>query len=210
VFAPTLTGLGERAQLLSPAVGLETHVQDVVGVLAYEDLHDVVLVGHSYAGTVSSVVADRVPERLAHLVYLDAQVGRDGFSALDQQQPDERARKEEATQTRGEGWFWPAIPAAALAPYVERGELTEAEAQVIAFKSRPHPFKTMQDVVRLTNPAARAVPRTYVYCTRNTAQAARAARVRSEGGWRYVEMDADHLVPLTHPDRVADLLLGLA
>src|SRR5438128_128006 len=74
VYATTLTGLGERVHLASPNVGLALHVQDVVGVLEYEDLRDVILVGHSYGGIVISGVADRVPERLRHLVYLDALV----------------------------------------------------------------------------------------------------------------------------------------
>src|SRR5713101_4428932 len=78
VFAPTLTGLGERAHLAAPDIGLETHIQDVLGVLTYEDLSNVVLVGHSYGGMVITGVAERAPERLAHLVYFDAFVPTDG------------------------------------------------------------------------------------------------------------------------------------
>jgi pimeloyl-ACP methyl ester carboxylesterase len=170
----------------------------------------VILVGWSYGGTVISVVADRAPERLAHLVYLDAQVGRDGHSALDTQQPAERAGNEQAAQTQGDGWLWLAMTGltpAFFAAYVQRGEMSEDEARVVAARTRPHPFKTMQDTVRLTNRAAGSVPRTYMYCTLNTAQATRAERVRSEGGWRYRELDADHMAPLTHPREVVDALL---
>src|SRR3712207_1095869 len=78
VFAPTLTGLGERSHLAGPDVGLETHVQDVLGVLAYEDLEGVILVGHSLAGSVITPVAERAPGRVAQLVYLDAAVPSDG------------------------------------------------------------------------------------------------------------------------------------
>jgi pimeloyl-ACP methyl ester carboxylesterase len=139
VFAPSLTGLGERAHLLSRSVGLETHVRDVLGVLEYEDLRGVILVGCSYGGTVISVVADRAPERLAHLVYLDAQVGRDSHSVLDTQQPAERAGDEQAAQTLGEGWLWPAVTGlspAVFAKYVQRGEMSEEEARVIAARTR--------------------------------------------------------------------------
>src|SRR6266498_5853186 len=80
VYTPTFTGLGERVHLASSEVGLETHIQDILGVLTYEDLHDVILVGHSYSGMVSTAVAERVPERLAHLVYVDAFVPQDGQS----------------------------------------------------------------------------------------------------------------------------------
>ena len=83
VYTPTLTGLGERADLLSPAVSLRNHIDDVVQVLEGEDLRDVVLVGHSYAGMVVTGVAARVPDRLARLVYLDAVVPKDGQSLFD-------------------------------------------------------------------------------------------------------------------------------
>src|SRR5437660_11413889 len=80
VYAPTLTGLAERASELSPAVGLDTHIQDVVGLLQEKNLHGVILVGHSYGGMVITGVVDAVPERIAHLVYLDTFVPRDGES----------------------------------------------------------------------------------------------------------------------------------
>jgi pimeloyl-ACP methyl ester carboxylesterase len=81
VFAPTLTGLGERAHLLTPAVDPETHIDDVLGVLHYEDLRQVVLVGHSYGGTVITGVAARAADRIGHLVYLDAFVPLGGAVA---------------------------------------------------------------------------------------------------------------------------------
>ncbi|MCZ9336966.1 alpha/beta fold hydrolase, partial [Streptomyces sp. TRM76130] len=82
-LAPSLTGYGDKTHLIGPEVGLDTHVDDVVGLLVEEDLTDVLLVGHSYAGLVVSAVAHRVPERVAHLVYLDAMVPLDGESAAD-------------------------------------------------------------------------------------------------------------------------------
>src|SRR5579863_10548008 len=83
VYAPTLTGLAERASELSPEVGLDTHVQDIVGLLVEKDLHGVVLVGHSYGGMVITGAVDQAPERIAHLVYLDTFVPRDGESMVD-------------------------------------------------------------------------------------------------------------------------------
>ena len=78
VYAPTLTGLAERASELSPEVGLDTHIQDIVGLLEEKNLHGVMLVGHSYGGMVITGVVDQVPERIAHVVYLDTFVPRDG------------------------------------------------------------------------------------------------------------------------------------
>src|SRR5215831_12178138 len=80
VYAPSLTGLAERASELSPDVGLETHIQDIVGLLKEKNLNGVILVGHSYGGMVITGVVDQVPERIAHLVYLDTFVPRDGES----------------------------------------------------------------------------------------------------------------------------------
>jgi pimeloyl-ACP methyl ester carboxylesterase len=83
VHTPTLTGLGERVHLANRGVGLETHVSDVVNVLGFEDIHDVILVGNSSAGAVITVVADRAPERIQQVVYLDAFVPTDGQSLVD-------------------------------------------------------------------------------------------------------------------------------
>ncbi len=83
VFTPTLTGVGERAHLARPDTGLETHIQDIAGVLTYEDLQRVLLVGHSLGGPVITAVADRIAERIAHLIYLDATIPRDGQADVD-------------------------------------------------------------------------------------------------------------------------------
>jgi pimeloyl-ACP methyl ester carboxylesterase len=107
VFTPTLTGLGERAHLATPETDVDTHVADVAAVLHFEDLADVVLVGHSYGGLVISALADRHPERVAQLIYLDADVPEDGDCEFDFFPADERAGLEEAARTRGDGWKVP-------------------------------------------------------------------------------------------------------
>ena len=108
VFAPSLTGYGDKAHLLGPEVGLDTHVDDVVGLITGEDLSDVVLVGHSYAGLVISSAANRIPERVAHLVYLDAMVPEDGESAIDVQPMTQHLI--ELAETSGSGWRVPPMP----------------------------------------------------------------------------------------------------
>ena len=110
VFTPSLTGFGERVHLATPETGLETHIQDILNLLRYEDLHQVVLACQSYGGMVVTGVADRMPERLAHLVYLNALVPEDGQSVFDLLPPAIRQRFEEAAQTAGEGWRIPAPP----------------------------------------------------------------------------------------------------
>src|SRR5262245_6986728 len=108
VYALTLTGLGERVHLATPEIDLVTHVRDVVNVLECEDLHDVVLLGHSYGGMVITGVADRAPERLARRVYFDAALPRDGECMYDLPPPEVRASWERARQL-GDGWRFPLV-----------------------------------------------------------------------------------------------------
>src|SRR4051812_17631525 len=106
VHAPTLTGLSERAHLLSPTVGLDTHVEDVVRLLDVLALRDVVLVGHSYAGQIVTAVADRRPDAIATRVYLDAFVGGDGDSAVSLRPETRSHRWSEAAAAQGFGRLW--------------------------------------------------------------------------------------------------------
>ena len=211
VYAPTLTGVGERAHLISPQVGLGTHVDDIVGLLEFEDLRGVVLVGSSYGGMVVTAVADRVPERLAHVVYLDATVPRDGESALDLMEPAARAAREEMVRTKGAGWFVPPSGPEGFADYVARGECSEEDIVALVAKSRPQPFKTWREAVRLENVAPAAVPRTFVYCPLGKPPGGTTASRRAlEAGWRFEELDASHIAPWTAPRLVAEALLALA
>src|SRR6202040_1266512 len=110
VFTPTLTGVGERSHLLSPDVNLDTHITDVVNLIRWEELSDVVLCGHSYGGCVVTGVADRLPDRIGAMVYLDAFTPEDGESLLDILPGPKRIQLLEATAREGEGWMMPPIP----------------------------------------------------------------------------------------------------
>src|SRR5262245_23331662 len=111
VFTPTLTGVGERSHLLSPDVNLETHIADVVNLIQWEELSEVVLCGHSYGGCVISGVVDRVPDRIAALVYLDAFVLKNGQCLLDTLPPAQKDQQLDAPSRDGEAWKVPPIPA---------------------------------------------------------------------------------------------------
>ena len=117
VYAPTLTGIGERKHLLSREINLDTHIQDVIGVIDEEDLSDIVLVGHSYGGMVISGVADRVPEKVATLVYLDAFVPENGQSCFSVSLPDRRP-----TTVPGEDWLVAPINVRWVRPQTSRGD----------------------------------------------------------------------------------------
>jgi len=193
-FTPTLTGSGERVHLARPEIDLNTHIQDVVNMLAYEDLREVVLVGSSYGGMVITGVAEGAPDRIARLVYLDAFVPRDGESAADLVGPMMRAYFEDRARELGDGWRIPHDP-----PDADR----RTDLLLTASKTP----------VKLGNPAAAAVPRLFVHCTAKPADSplkplfeAMAARAR-EAGWDYREFEADHFPPLTKPREVAELLV---
>ena len=120
LWTPTYTGLGERAHHAGPAVDLDTHIADVIGVLDMEDLRDIVLIGHSYGGMVATGVADRARDRIAQVVYLDAFVPRDGQSVLDLQGAEARDHMRELARTSGDGWRLPANPMPPSAPTRKR------------------------------------------------------------------------------------------
>ena len=141
VYRPTLTGQGEKVHLAHPDIDLSTHITDVANVILWENLNDIVLVGHSYGGMVISGVLERVPERVQHLIYLDALVPEDGESLESAFGPGREL------PGRIENGF--AIP-----PWVQPGQPLPHDV--------PHPVKTWQEPVALKNPAARALPTTYI------------------------------------------------
>ena len=203
IFTPSYTGLGERAHLASPEVGLDTHIADVLGVLEYEDLTEVILIGHSYGGMVATAVADRAAARLSRLVYLDAFVPRDGQSLFDLQPPGVPAAMRESARKEGGGWRVPPIPTAA--------DMSEEDLAWTLPRRVMHPLRSLEQPVHLTGAVDR-LPRTYIYCLRpmqGDGFRPFADRARSEG-WQYLEMDSTHNPHVTAPQALASMLDGIA
>src|SRR5262245_51808475 len=157
VFTPTYTGLGERAHLVSRAITLDTHIADVLGVIDCEDLKDIVLVGHSYGGMVATGVADRAPERIAKLVYLDAFVPESGQSLQDLLPEPARVRQRDSAAAQGDGWLTPPNPSPP--------DTSPEDLAWIAPRRRWQPAGTLAQRIALRH-AGSPAPRTYVYCTR--------------------------------------------
>jgi pimeloyl-ACP methyl ester carboxylesterase len=199
LWTPSYTGLGERAHLASPAVGLDTHIADVLGVLDMEDLREVALIGHSYGGLVATGVADRARDRIAQVIYLDAFVPASGQCLLDLQPPEVRARMQELARTAGEGWRLPPNPMPADTP-----------AEDVAWASPrrvPQPLATFEQPLRLSGNAP--PPRSYIYCRRSAPGDVFRQfleRAQRESGWRVFEMDASHNPHITAPAALLDLL----
>jgi len=150
VYTPTLTGLGERVHLLNREIGLDTHIADIVNVLIFEDLHDVILVGHSLAGTIITGVADQVPERVSRLIYLDAFLPENGENSMDLVEPGGKKMTEHMVQTRGDGWLFPVVAES-------KDEKTD--------RHRQHPFKAWTDKLNLKKKARGNIASVYVRFT---------------------------------------------
>ena len=181
VFAPSLTGLGERKHLARPDIDLDTHIEDVVSLLEMEDLRDVVLVGHSYGGMVVTGAADRSHARIKRLVYLDAFVPENRKCALDYVVPERAARMREEGERVG----------TITPPPVSLWGLTKPEhIDFVKPREVRHPYRTMAQPIRLTNEAALArIPKTFIYCSSPATGSfdAFAARYRNDSAWRFHE-----------------------
>lgn len=200
VLTPTLTGLADRAHLLTPETGLDTHITDIAGILEYEDLHNVILVGHSYGGMVISGVAERMAERIAHLVFLDAFVPQDGQSLFDTI-PDHGAGMKKIAEESGDGWRVPLANATF-------GVTDEIDVAWMAPRITPQPLRSFAEPVRLTNQIALALPRSYILCRQDDPSLfdpfAKEAR---HAGWDCYELMTCHDAMVTMPEELAAILL---
>ncbi len=203
VHAPTLTGVSDRAHLLSPAVGLGTHVQDVVALIEAYDLQDVVLVGHSYAGQVVTGVADRIPERVGKRVYLDAFVGDDGDAAIDLLPETIAAHYRESVAGPGFGWLIPVRSLTVL------GVTEEADLGWLSPRLTPHPWLSYTEPLRLSG-GHETVPAAFAECTSWMRVFQPQAEKAAARGWPVQHIAAGHEAMVTAPGELADCLLKLA
>jgi pimeloyl-ACP methyl ester carboxylesterase len=193
VYRPALTGLGERVHLASPAIGLGVHIDDVVNTILWEDLRDVVLVGHSYGGMVITGVADRIPERIARLIYLDAFLPESGESVADIR-PAGLANLLTANTRNG----------MVVPPWVSPNQPLPRDV--------PHPLRTLTDTLILKNPDRDRVPATYILTVEpsepvdNFQTFADRAQAR---GWEVQRLTADHVPERSAPEALVNLLLGI-
>lgn len=205
VHAVTLTGVGERAHLLSAGITLATHVADVLGLIEAEELRDVVLVGHSYGGVVITGAADalqaRAPGTLRQLVYVDAVVPRPGESWSSTHTRETVVARERSAQASGGVSIPPPDPAAF--------GLEGADADWLRRRQTPQPWRVYQEPLHYEAARVAALPRTFVDCTAPALAtiAAMRERVRREPGWRVVEMPTGHDPMVSLPQRFVEVLL---
>ncbi|HYG99441.1 MAG TPA: alpha/beta hydrolase [Terriglobales bacterium] len=206
VTTPTLTGLGERCHLLTPEVDLQTHITDVVNALEFEDLHGVVLVGHSYSGFVITAVAECVPHRLSALVYVDALVPEQGRSYFDLRPPEVVQWFRSAADNHGRGWDIPCVFSPEMLGIDDPGM-----AEWVMKHLRPHPRRTLEQPFVGAGRVVNRLPKTYIVSVSPPSgaeyleQAERARRL----GWETFELPTGHLPMITQPDRLGELLQGV-
>jgi pimeloyl-ACP methyl ester carboxylesterase len=196
VYAPSLTGIGARKHLLSREIDLDTHIQDVIGVIDEEDLSDIVLVGHSYGGMVISGVADRAPEKVASLVYLDAFVPDDGQSILNISPPDRRL-----TAVPGEDWLIAPIPSAGFG--LKRPEVIALWER----KSGPQPLATLIQPVQLRGGIGRIKKKLYILATDPARFTQFYDKLKNDPGWTMHTLPCSHFIQLEMPDELTAILL---
>jgi pimeloyl-ACP methyl ester carboxylesterase len=219
VHPVTLTGLGDRSHLATPETDLDTYLDDVVNLVEFEDLHDVVLVGHSYAGHVVTGVADRVPERIAQLAYLDAGPSPDGAAFIDLQPPPARELVERLVDQAGDGWRIP-MPAwedlegvmGASLEGLGPDERARMRARAVA-----QPVRTWTQPLTLRGPARDQLPKVLITCSIPLAQvkemiAAGHPWFAELAGpqWSLLELPTGHWPMFSVPEPLADRLHELS
>jgi pimeloyl-ACP methyl ester carboxylesterase len=196
----TLSGLADKRGV--PA-GQQTHVQDIVDEVEGQDLRDVVLVGHSYSGIPVGQAAERIGDRLAHLVFVDSSVPADG-EAFVSAWPDGGAMVKASIAENG--GFWPLAPAT----YYDGQGLTDEQIARIVGGSTPHPGATLTEPAVLARPLG-GLPATYIKCVLAGAEPSDdVAKLLTSKHWRLVEMDTGHWPMFSQPRELAQIFLGAA
>ena len=204
VYPPTLAGLGERADRQNSDIDLNTHVQEIVDVCKANDLYEVVLVGHSLGGFMAPIVADRIPERVAHIVNLDGMIPENGKSLADLIGETWDFFKKKATDS-GDEWWCPPILEWTVG--VSGADLKWAQS-----KLTPHPLKTLTTPVALENPRAKSIPSTFILCSEGMTDEDIAAEEKKLAGlgMNFRSLPTGHDAMITMPNELANMLLELA
>ncbi len=197
-FAPSYTGLGEREHLADPSNTLDTHIQDVLGVIEAEELSDFVLLGHSYGGMVATGVADRARDKISQLIYLDAFVPKNGQSLSDLVPPEQHQRMKDSA-AQGDGWR--------ISPNPKTGDTSPEDVAWVSKHRRPQSIKCFEQKLQISGEPA--VPRAYIQCMKHAEHgpfSQFAKRAKSEAGWKTYELDASHSPNITAPEALVTLL----
>ncbi len=217
VYPVTLTGLADRAHQGNSQVNLSTHIADAVNLLEGENLHDVLLVGHSFAANVITGAAEQVPERIKRLIYVDTWPLPDGIAQIDLFPPEARLALEQLVKEQGEGWFYPLPPWEELDQNRDLDGLGAAERDRMRKYATGQPFGTLLEPVRLKGSARKALPKTVIWCSLTPAEVQKMVeeypiigKELMEPGWDVRELPTGHWPMFSKPAELTALLEILA
>lgn len=202
VFAPSLTGLGDRSHLLSAEVNLSTHIDDICNIIAWEDLNDVILCGHSYGGFVITGVADKLMNRISALYYLDALIPEDGQSMYDTI-PVEFRDIFNAGAADGDGFSVPPMTA-------ENFGVNEDDQAWVDSKQSNQSIASFQQPIDLTGAHLKISNRQFIWASNFEHPSTRGnyERLKNDPAWNVVSLACGHHVMIDMPDELADLLMS--
>ena len=212
IFAPTLPGLGERAEEMNPTIGLDTHIDDIVDFILNENLTDFVMVGHSYGGMVITGVADRIKDRIMHIVYLDAALPDDGESMISYG-PEQTEAMLAATKKQLQALAPDGIAMSSFPPEFLGVPKDHIYYEWVKNRLTPHPLKTWLDPIRLERSGSSGWPRTYIHCIApvldRTSFPFIAEQVSKDSSWNYRELQTGHDAMVTAPRAVVAILAAI-
>ncbi|WP_343693537.1 alpha/beta fold hydrolase [Chitinophaga sp.] len=205
VYTPTLSGLGEHRHVLNTNINLDTHIQDIVNFITMQDLHDVILVGHSYAGAVIAGVADRIPNRLKKLIFLDAMLIENGKSTLTSQ-PAHLSDNVRASTAATHGLSVPVWPPEVF------GVTDPAQVKWVSERLTPQPFRSFDQVLHLEHVYGNHLPLTYIACTQPQMPQLKVFgdQARASKEWSYYELPTGHDAMITMPKELTALLYRIS
>ena len=204
VSTPTLTGLGEKKHLLSSKITIETFIEDVVNHIIFENLNNIILVGHSFAGSVISGVADRLKDRIQKLIYFDAMILIDGQKPFDITPKETVEQRIELAKKFGNNISIPAPSTDAFGVFDIKKSLLLEE------KLTPHPLSAFQSKLILKNEVGNGIPLSYIFCTKPIYKSLESSReVVRKMKWPIFELNAGHDAMLTHPKETLNLLMKI-
>lgn len=203
VFTPTLTGLGERSHLMNAGINLDTHIMDVVNVIKWEDLGDVVLAGHSYGGWPISGAIEQIGDRVSSVIYLDAFIPENGQKSLDT--ASEFARKG-AMEAMAKGEI------SRKGPPASTFHVNENDQAWVDSKLTPQPIGVMLQPIKLTGALERVARKTYIRAPQYPQPSFDKyyQAKKADPSWRTYEVPCGHDVMVDMPDRLVDMLLEVA
>ena len=204
VSTPTLTGLGEKKHLLSSKITIDTFIEDVVNHIIFENLNNIILVGHSFAGSVISGVADKLKDRIQKLIYFDAMILIDGQKPFDIAPKELVKQRIELAKRFGNGISIPAPSADAFGVFDVKKSLLLEE------KLTPHPLSTYQSKLTIKNEIGNGIPLFYIFCNDPVYKSLESSReVVRKLKWPIFELNAGHDAMLTHPKETLNLLMKI-